>query len=168
MMISQIARNKTLWVGVLLFGAFASIYFLVPPAHKFTLAEVVNGVLLSVSAAVSIIYVPLVWRALTSKDRGAFYYQVIGIWLVWVSLAGRGAMGLWWRFYGMPPEWPNGFLWLLDLFLAIVAGTLHITAPGTISGSAVPPRNWVIWGIAVMIGGLVGTLIVIWSFGAPP
>src|SRR5688572_16928025 len=131
-MIGLILRNRTVWAGAAIFISFTVIYALTPPNFAHTFAEVVNAVLIAVSSAVAVVYTPIVVRTLASAQRNATYYQVLGIWLAWVSLAIRGVIGLTWRFQGMPGDFPNGFWWLFDLFIAIVAATLHITAPGTV------------------------------------
>jgi H+/Cl- antiporter ClcA len=143
-----LARSKTVWIAAVFFSAYILMAVYI---DRETLALAMSGVLLSVAIGVLATYGHAILDALKKDKPNHVDYLVMGIGLSWLAIGYNRAWGLTFRWLDRP-TWMNDH-WSLSLFLfaAVLAGTLHITAPGAVDGR-IPKRNWVRWGLAVAVG----------------
>lgn len=150
-----LARSRIVRAAILLIAAYWVAAFFVPSTY---LIQVLNYVLISVAVAVSIAYLPDVYQAIRMDRVDRVAQLSLGIALSWTAvIINRSWVGLiriadadWMRASPM-----IGFY----VFLSILAGVLHITAPGAIDGQ-IPKRNRITLGLAVAAGILAALLVI--------
>ena len=125
---------------------------------------VLGAILIGVSTAVTIYYVPAAVDALR-RDRldrvgqlalgiviGQLSTTIARLWAAAVRVTGDHALA-------------DAPIVLIYIALGILAGALHITAPGT-GENGVPKRNWIVLLTAITAGLLVACLLVWLDGGA--
>lgn len=125
------------------------------------MSEVVNGMLFGVSIMVTWAYGPGAITSLRAKELNRVEHLMLGIALAW---AATGLSRLWVLMLinlGRP-EWMIGNHTLPFIyFLIVLAGILHLTAPGTVPDAAGKMQtNWWYVVTALLIG-LAFTVIVL-------
>lgn len=150
--IVEIARSRTLWVGLLLMGGYWAVVPWVPikPQNEFLR---IGRTLVAI--AVSIAFLPGIFKALRTPWPSYSGQLILGIVLSWFGVAGSAGWVLIWASAGQPQ-------WMLDsningwfLWLQILGGTLHLTAKHSVEDD-IPRPNWIRLGVAVAIGVLIG------------
>jgi hypothetical protein len=128
-----------------------------------TLMETLRLVQISVGLAVVTSYAPIALGAIWSKYKPDRLQQLgMGIALGFLALVLQGAWTLLWRLSSQPYWMANADIVGFFAWMSILAGTLHITAPGAIDGT-VPKRNWILLGISIGVGFLSTGLIIFYS-----
>lgn len=142
-------RNRVLLTALALFGAY---WIAARFVHVHYLIEALRILQVSVAVAVVISYMGPALDAVRSERVNLVQQLSLGISLGFLSLALTGGWFTLWRLAGQPQWMPNSDINGFFIWLSILAGALHLTAPGAIDGR-IPPRNWVWLGAAV--GGAV-------------
>ncbi|MCX5495800.1 hypothetical protein OSH11_13885 [Kaistia dalseonensis] len=154
--IKQLALSRTIWIAAaLLIGYWPVALLFSGPG----LIEVLNGALLGVSTAVLIAYLPEALRAAAKPRLDKTDQLILGIVVTWIGTDLFRAWGIYSRVAGFP-EWMRyspmlGFL----IYLFILGGVLHITAPNSIADH-VPRAAWIRVGAAIGVGAFIAGLIV--------
>ncbi|WP_073051397.1 hypothetical protein [Kaistia soli] len=152
----DLARSRTVWIAVsLLIGYWPVAWLFSGPGF----IELLNSILLGVSTAVMISYAPEAIRAATHARPDKTDQLILGIVVTWLATILFRGWGIWSRATGFP-EWMRyspmfGFM----IFLFILGGVLHITAPNTID-DRVPRRAWMRVGLAIGAGAFIAGMIV--------
>lgn len=149
-----LGRSRIVRTALILVAAYWMAAFFVPAVY---LIQVLNYVLIAIAVAVSIAYLPEVWDAVRMDRIDRVAQLSLGIALSWTAvIINRSWVGLiritdadWMRSSPM-----IGFY----VFLSVLAGVLHITAPGAIGG-VIPKRNRIILGLAIGTGVLAAWLV---------
>jgi hypothetical protein len=123
------------------------------------LFAVLNGIAVAMSIAVIIAYWEGVHEALTTRSRDAGHILLLGVVCGWGGLFARQAAMWLWRWAGEPAWVINHKAFGFISVLVISAGALHLSARGAINNQ-IPRRNFVILGITVAVGVLIGMLTV--------
>lgn len=150
-----LARSRIVRTALLLVTAYWAVALFLPPT---IVIQVLNYVLIAVAVAVTLAYMPDVLDALKMDRVDRVAQLTLGIALSWLAVViNRSWVGVirisdadWMRTSPM-----IGFY----VFLSILAGVLHITAPGAINGQ-VPRKNWIRIGFAISIGVLASWLVI--------
>jgi hypothetical protein len=151
-----LARSRIVRTAILLVAGYWMAALLLP---SIILIQALNYVLISVALAVSIAYLPDVLHAIRMDRVDRVAQLSLGIALSWMAvLINRSWVGV---IRVTDAEWMRtspviGFY----VFLSVLAGVLHITAPGAVDG-VIPKRNQIILGVAIGVGLLVAW-VVIW------
>lgn len=160
-MIVSIFRNKTIWVALGLSAIYWLMAFIVP--IDVTL-ETLNWVLVATAVVVTIAYAPTALDALIASRPDRVQQLVLGIICAWVAtIALRVWVGIW-RFLDTPEWMVQSRMIGFFIYLSILGGVLHITAPGSVDG-IVPKRNWMMLASAILSGGLVAGFMIGWQWG---
>lgn len=155
-----LARSRIVRVAFVLVAAYWGAAFFVPPT---LLIQTLNYVLIAVAVAVTFAYLPDVLHAVQMDRVDRVAQLTLGIALSWTAvIINRSWVGL---IRINDADWMRaspviGFY----VFLSILAGVLHITAPGAIDGT-VPRKNWVTIGVAIAIGVLAAWLVIGFGLG---
>jgi hypothetical protein len=113
------------------------------------LIQVLNYMLVVTAVAVTVSYWPGVMYALKQRQPERIGLMTLGIVMSWVAVAlGRSWTGLV-RVLD-DPAMTRAPIVAVYLMIAIVAGALHLAAPGASSG--VPRRNWIVISVTAGIG----------------
>jgi hypothetical protein len=120
-------KSKVFFWGCVI-ALFFSIVAYFTPRVLFT--SVLNGVFLGVFVAVAIVYTPLIWASIGKGRLDRVSQLVIGIALLWVSVAGQRIYWLVWQANGLPQSWQFNQLLSGLILLSIIGGGLFVTAPG--------------------------------------
>jgi hypothetical protein len=157
-MLNITRRTLILWALILTVIYSAVSFFVEEPP----LINLLNGVFFGVSVAVAIVYAPLFIHSIHHPKFDRVSQLSIGIGLVWLSLL---CSRLWTtanRYYGNTEEVVNSPITGFIVFMAIVGGSLFVTAPGYTIGP--PPskfmgknRNLLV--TLAAFGGLLTTII---------
>lgn len=142
-----------------------AVMILIVAAHfisRAVLLQVMNTVTLPISIAIIIIYAPA-WL-LTLRKRGwsldGAEALSLGVGCCWLAAAGMRLYSLIWNAFDAPAWLNDGYILPALLWLNVIGGTLHITAPGAIRGE-LPTRNLIYLGCAVGSAVLLG-LVLMW------
>ncbi len=157
-MLNITRRNLILWgLGLIIFYSLTSFFVEEPP-----FINLLNGIFFGVSVAVSIVYAPLFLHSIQHPQFDRVSQLSIGIGLVWLSLLCQRLWNTANRYYGSADGAVNSPITGFIIFMAIVGGSLFVTAPGYTLGP--PPsrfmgknRNMLV--ILAIIGGTLTTVI---------
>ena len=112
--------------------------------------EFENVIRASLAAAVAIAYLPVCFEAVMARSPDRVQQLSLGIVLSWASTLMVSVWYTAYRYSGRP-------VWMMDanvygymVYLQILGGVLHITAPGA-AGKGIPRRNWIILGVSTGI-----------------
>ena len=142
-------------VGLALIAMFVITAIAVPNRP---LTEALRIMQISVGSVVLFAYGVDAWAAARKRYLDHGEQLTLGICVGFAAVVFGGIWALLWRLAGQPAWMYNSDFNAFMAFLVIIAGTLHITAPGAING-IVPRRNWIWWGCAVGLAVLVSTMI---------
>lgn len=123
--------------------------------------QVLNGLFLGFSVAVSVVFAPLFWRALKEPEFDDVSQLTIGMGLMWCSIWFARALNAYGQTRGFEKV-INSPLVGFSAYLGVVGLMLHITAPGMVSNRWVYNRRIV---YAAIGGGLLVAATVIWIQG---
>lgn len=151
--------TRTLLLAALLASlGFALLANVVPTS---SLINVLNGVFMGVMAAVLVIWVPGLYRALRQRRFGRVSQLVVGISLIWVAMGLQRGFSVFFRSVGQP-NWLSNSPWLaLIIYIAVIGGILHIIAPSTSDDGALPTQERWTLGIAFAAALVVGVASII-------
>lgn len=155
----KLMKRKELWIGFAFVAAFVAIIFALDDKDA---VELFNGILFSVAVGVMVTYWPAFWRALGEERKSSSDYLLLGIGISWLSITLHRGLSTVWRAYDKPEWIADHWVWSVFIFLGIIAGTLHITAPHAIDGR-VPTWNWIKWGIFVALGTAAAVTFMWWT-----
>lgn len=129
--------------------------------------QVLNICVMSVSVAVLVTYMPIWIRTLCKPRMDGPEALSLGIGCTWVAEIGQRIWSILWRGLDQPFWMTQSMILPFLLFLTVIGGVQHITAPGVINGE-LPARNWIALGASAGIATLL-TLLLVWrSYGAVP
>jgi hypothetical protein len=126
-----------------------------------------NAILLWVAITVLISYVRPVCLAIERGRVDKVDYLILGIVASWVAQIASRMWSTIYRATGQPNWMFESDILGYIIFIYIIGGVLHITAPGTIGGK-VPHRNWIKVGFAVSTGAVLAATLIwyrLWSEG---
>lgn len=152
--LETLAHSRIVRTAVLVCAVYWAVAALVP---SIVLIQVLNYVLIAISVAVTVAYIPDVYDAIRMDRVDRVAQLSLGIALSWTAVfINRSWVGV---IRLSDQDWMRvspviGFY----VLLSVLAGILHITAPGAIDG-AIPRRNQVILGLAIGSGVLVAWLV---------
>jgi hypothetical protein len=155
-------KRKALVVAGLLTSLYAVLALTVP---VLAFIDLLNGIFVGVMLAVIIVYFPVFYKSLKSQTFDRTAQLAVGIGLIWASLAIARVYSAWLFASGKN----GGFLLSpvggFAIFLAIIGGALHITAPGYPADSDPPlpvafaGRNRWLLLFSGVTGGIVALLL---------
>ena len=161
-MLRSLIRSRLTRTAVVLVAAYWIAAFFVPAPL------VIVGfsyILIAIAVAVTVAYLPSVVQALAEDRLDRVAQLTIGIVLSWMAIIMARGWGNAIRI--LDQDWMrNSPIVGFYLFISILAGVLHITAPGVINGK-VPQRNWIILGCAIGAGSLVAGVLIGMQFASP-
>lgn len=131
-----------------------------------TLMRLLNIGTLSVSVAVVTTYMPVWLRTLCKTTLDGPEALSLGIGCTWISEIGQRLWSIAWRGLDQPLWMTQSPLLPMLLYLTLIGGVQHITAPGVISGT-IPTRNWIALGASAGLATLL-TLLLSWRGYGPP
>lgn len=148
-------RNLALWATILI-SLFFILSWLIPEPPFISL---LNGVFFGISIAVAIVYSPLIWDSLRHSRFDRVAQLSIGIGLIWLSMFLQRGWSSFNRLFGDIGTAANSPVVAFLVFMAIVGGSLFVTAPGYYEAVELQPR----FGgnnrhLLVILGLLGGTL----------
>lgn len=154
--IRDLVKSRTVLIATVLIIAYWPVALLYSGPGMF---ELLNGVLLGIATAVIIAYTPEAIRAAVKPSPDSTDQLIMGIVLTWFATLLYRGWGIWSRATGFP-EWMRyspiaGFL----LYLFILGGILHITAPNSLN-DRVPTLAWIRVGLAIGFGAFAAGLVV--------
>lgn len=153
--------SRHVWRGL----ALVAIFWTAAAYLSFEALNVlVRCVTLFVSVAVLVAYGRWGIVALTRKRISRGYQLLLGITLSWLGSLLLSAYIVWWRARGVPGESISSDIATFGAFLTTIGGVLHITAPGAFE-EKVPPRNWIMLGLAVAAGVTLAWVLIVTSLG---
>lgn len=130
------------------------------------LMQIINIGTLSVSVAVVTTYLPVWIRTLCKTTLDGPEALSLGIGCTWISEIGQRLWSIAWRGLEQPFWMTQSPLLPLLLYLTLIGGIQHITAPGVING-VIPTRNWIALGASAGLATLL-TLLLAWRGYALP
>lgn len=113
--------------AVILTALFAIVSTLVPRVEFLT---ILNGIFLGIATAVIIVYSPLGWYSLRKNRTDRASQLALGIGLLWFSIFGQRLYWIVWHYHGSPLSWQSNPFLAFMAFLAIIGGSLFVSAPG--------------------------------------
>ena len=143
----------------------ALTYFM--PAQM--LVSVLNSVFIGTVAAVAVVFLPLFIRAFQDNKFDRVTQLWAGITLVWIALASRVVANIYVVSYGGDASIvANSAVMAFSVYLAILGGILHVTAPHARNSEPVTlPRTAISLGLITGILTAVITLACQWKNGCP-
>lgn len=150
-MISKLIRSRSAWAATILLGGFWVVTAFTPRMETIEFLRIVQ---ISVGVVVVVSYAAHALRALLEPYPTRVQQLSMGIDIGFLSLVLGGIWFLLWRMADQPYWMPNSRLAAFFIWLSILAGVLHVTAPGAVNGQ-VPTRAKVLLGLAVGSGALV-------------
>lgn len=157
----RILRSKTAWIAISLSIVYWLMAFIVP--LDVTL-QTLNWVLVAVAVTVTVAYTPTAIDALASSRPDRVEQLVLGIICAWVATIGLRIWTGIWRFLDQPDWMQESRLLGFFIYISILGGVLHITAPGS-TNVAIPKKNWLMLLFAILSGGLVAGFVIGWKLG---
>jgi hypothetical protein len=151
-------RSGHFWTCIVLFMVFCLTATLIENRIVLLLT---NSLLLAVSTAVGIAYIPVAWAAIRDSDNPQIQHIALGISLGWSFSAAWRLWSLFWLMTGAGPEF--SFLIQNDLVGLFQAGIslgafYHLTSPGAL-GHNRPRGRWIALGCVV--GAALGVAAVL-------
>ncbi len=150
-MISKIARHKMIWIAI----SLSLIYWIMAAIAPVDITlESLNWILVATATVVTIAYAPVAIGAVASGRPDRVEQLVLGIVCSWgATIAMRTWSGVW-RFLDQPDWMASSRIFGFFIYISILGGVLHITAPGAADG-VIPRKNWVMLGLAIGSGALI-------------
>ena len=154
-LIRALVRSRIVRTALALVAAYWMAAFFMPAV---LLIQTLNYVLIAVAFAVTVAYLPDVLYAIRMDRIDRVAQLSLGIALSWTAVIINRSWVAAIRI--ADTEWMRtspviGFY----IFLSVLAGVLHITAPGAIDGD-IPRRNQIILGLAIGLGVLIAWLVI--------
>ena len=138
-------RSNVIFGAILLLGGYWPVAFLAPNHYTIELLRIAQA---AIGVTVVTAYMPMALRALLSKNPDRVGQLSMGITLGFSSLVFSGLWFLLWRMGGQPAWMLSSEFAGFVIWMSILAGVLHVTAPGAINGM-VPRRNLIILGLTM-------------------
>lgn len=142
----RLTARKLLAFTVIAVGVYLLMAALIPSQ---LLVQVLNGIFLGLVSAVSIVFFPLFWRAITHRSFDDVAQLTIGIVLAWSSLIISRSTSVFGQITNTTSGLSNSAPVAFATYLAILAAILHITAPGMVESKLVYNRAILALGLAV-------------------
>lgn len=147
-----LVSSPTLATAAALFALYWVVAALVPNPP---FLEALQGVRVSVGIAVTVVYGGVCLEALVADRLDRAQQLTLGIALAWTAAVCAGGWSLLGRHAGQPA-------WMLDsrldgfwIWLQVLGGVLHLTAPSP-AGGGNPARHWILLAGVLGIGALAG------------
>ncbi len=153
-------RWRVGYSAILCLAVFWGIALVAPQR---TLMQILNIGTLSVSVAVVTTYLPVWIQTLCKETLDGPEALSLGIGCTWFSEIGQRLWSIAWRGLDQPYWMTQSPLLPLLLYLTLIGGIQHITAPGVING-VIPTRNWIALGASAGLATLL-TLTLMWRSG---
>lgn len=148
--------GRTVWIGLALLACYP---LLGAALGTRPLTEALQAVRIAIGVAVAVAYGTACLDALLGPRLDRVHQLALGIALAWTAAVLAGSWSLLWRLAGEPAWMLGSALEGFLVWLQILGGSLHLTAPGAIDGR-VPKRNWIMLGLAAGGGAGLGALLV--------
>lgn len=129
---------------------FAILAFVVPAS---SLLAVMDNLFIGVVGAVTIVYAPMIRRAVADHDFDRISQLTLGIFFTWISLAGTKLANSVLHAPLDTTKLINVYLVSVLAYMAVLGGILHISAPG-MSGT-----EWKYHCKTLVFGIIAGTLV---------
>lgn len=123
------------------------------------LVAVMNGLFLGMVVSVSVVFAPLIKRAVLLRDFDRVAQLTIGIFLSWTSLIISRSVNTYGKIFDKPGEAAGSGMVAVAAYLAILGGILHVTAPGMVDDKL--KYNKGLLALAAMVGA-VAAAVAIW------
>lgn len=152
-----LTRSKAFLWAVILGMLFSVLTFFIP---KLELLTILNGIFIGIVTGVIIVYSPLIYYMIRYNKTDRVSQLAIGIGLLWLSIAGQKIYWIVWHSYGAPLSWQANYFLSAMSYLAIIGGSLFITAPGYPPPTSLEPVE--LWGAnrkLLLILGAIGGII---------
>lgn len=152
------SRKHRLIVTVIALAIFWPIAFLLPRIHLF---DIMNALAVSVGLDVLATYSGAALRGFRDKTCTPGHLLVVGIVLAWFAVVTRLVINWAWRLLDQPTALAEHVLLAFAVWLFFLGGALHLTARNAI-GNRIPRSNWMILGLSVAFGTLLGIILIFW------
>lgn len=142
----RLTARKLLSYSFLAAVVYLLLTFLLPSA---LLVQILNGIFVGLVVAVTIVFFPLVWRAITQRAFDDVAQLTIGICLTWASLVISRSTNIFGQVTNTGGGLANSAPVAFATYLAILGAVLHITAPGMVESKLVYNRGILAFALAV-------------------
>lgn len=153
--LAGLRRSRTLATATALFALYWGAAALIPNGP---LMEGLQSLRVAVGVAVTAAYGSVCLEALLAPRPDRVQQLTLGIALAWAAAVFAGCWSLLWRLAGQPSWMLNAGIDGFWIWLQILGGVLHITAPGTADGGT-PARSWLLLAAGVGAGALAGAAL---------
>lgn len=157
MRLSLIGRSPTFWWGLVV---ILSYWVWAPPMDTNAQTEWMRAFLITIGLTVVVAYTPGVFKFLTTTSPVQAQQLTMGIVVAWFGTAMSGIYLLLWRMAGQPAWMVNNDLNGFWLWLQIVGGILHVSAPRSIENE-IPRPSWSRLWLALLSGLVLGYAVAI-------
>jgi hypothetical protein len=123
------------------------------------LVEVMNGLFLGMAVVVTVVFFPLIKRALAQREFDRVAQLTVGIVLSWVSMLLSRSVNTYGKIFDVPGKAAGSWLVAVAAYLAILSGILHITAPGMVDDRLKYNKGFLALAAAL---GAVAAAVAIW------
>ncbi len=153
-MFKELVSSSVLRTALALLAVFAIAAWLVPtPALIFIL----NYAAIVVAVAVVVTFLPGIWEAIRMKRLDYVSQLTLGIGMSWASIVVmRGWIG---TSKMLEQNWSEHLVVAFYIYMTILGGVLHITAPAAISPAS-SKRVRATLAMAMGVGGLIAGLLI--------
>lgn len=153
-------RSRRYRVIITLFALaiFWPIAFLLPRPYLF---DVMNALGVSVGLGVLGTYSGAALQGFRDETCTPGHLLVVGIVLAWFAVVIRLVVSWAWRLFDYPPALAEHVLLAFAVWLFFLGGVLHLTARNAV-GDRIPRGNWIILGLSVTVGTLLGIILIFW------
>lgn len=159
----KMMRWRVGYSAVLCLAVFWGVALLLPQR---AMMQILNICTLSVSVAVVTTYMPVWIRTLCKERLDGPEALSLGIGCTWASEIGQRVWSIAWRGLDQPLWMTQSPLLPLLVYLTLIGGVQHITAPGVING-VIPTRNWIALGLSAGVATLLTLLLVRYGYAVP-
>jgi hypothetical protein len=157
-MVRKFLASRSIRIATVCIVAFWVVLLIAPRNETIELLRITQA---SMAAAVAVAFSSLATYALLKIYPDRVEQMSMGVALGFFSSFGFGFWALLWRLAGKPDWMLESSVQAFWIYLSILAGALHITAPGAVDGR-IPRPNKIALGTAVGAGVLV-FLLLLWT-----
>lgn len=151
----RLTRNTLVWITLAATALYIGASWLVPTP---VLIELLNGLFLGLAFSVSVVFAPLLWRAIKVKRFDRVAQLTVGIILTWISLALSRLASVVGVIVDRPGSMVGSHIVGLAAYLAVLGGILHITAPGMFEDRLQYNRGILVFAFVVGLGIAAATI----------
>lgn len=150
-------RGIVYLLSLLMFGLYQGVNIFVPNADAIVGLRILAS---AVYSAVLTKYWKVAFRAFAAPDPSKEDFLLAGIWLSFLAHNLQTIYSVLYRLANAPPWLLNAEVVPFIVIISMIAGALHVVAPGAYNEGTIPPRDRTALAIGVAIAVLlIGTLV---------